>query len=156
MRNSLVARLMEVPMTHHDGHQETATALERIDRDVLVPASPEQVWEVITQDGWLAEQVELALEPGGEARFAGRDGVRPGWVEESVSPAGDGQGRLVFWWGPEGEPATRVELTLAPADAGGTRLRVAETRPLEALDLLGLPLPGQPGANRGPAMLALA
>lgn len=143
-------------MPRQEPHDETTTALERIDRDQLVPASSEDVWDVITHDGWLAERVELASEPGGEARFTDPDRVRTGWVEESMPPGDDGAGRLVFWWGPEGEPATRVEITLISAGRAGTNVRVAETRPLEALELVGLPLPGQTGANRGPAMLALA
>ena len=142
-------------MAHHDGHQETVE-VERIDRDVLIPASPDDVWTVITGHGWLAEQVELELTPGGDARFSDPGSERTGWVEEARAPSADGQGRLVFWWGPEGEPATRVELTLAPHGETSTRLWVVESRPLEALDLVGLPLPGQGGMTRGPAMLAVA
>jgi uncharacterized protein YndB with AHSA1/START domain len=143
-------------MAHDDLYSDATTTTERVARDLLIPASPEEVWEVITEDGWLAEHVELELEPGGEARFTDPDQVRTGWVEEARPPDTDGHARLVFWWGPEGEPATRVELMLEPEVTRGTRLRVAETRPLEQLDLVGLPLPGQRGASHGPAMLALA
>ncbi len=128
---------------------------ERIDRSLEIPALPDQVWEVITADGWLAERVELELVPGGDARFIDPASVRTGWVEEATAPDEGSEGRLVFWWGPEGEPATRVEVVLEPLD-GQTRVRVAETRPLEALDLVGLPLPGEGGTTRGPAMLAVA
>jgi uncharacterized protein YndB with AHSA1/START domain len=143
-------------MPPYDRYQDAAPTVERIDRDLLIPASPDEVWDAITEDGWLAEKVELALEPGGEARFTDPDRIRRGWVEEAVLPGAERGGRLVFWWGPEGEPATRVELTLEPAGRTRTHLRVTETRPLEMLDLVGLPLPGQSGATRGPAMLALA
>lgn len=142
-------------MAHDSGYQDTAPA-ERIDRDVLLPASPDDLWAVITGDGWLAERVELELEPGGEARFTNRDAIRTGWVEEARPPGLDGHAALVFWWGPEGDPATRVELELEPGEDGCTRLRVAETRPLEQLDLVGVPLPDQPGRSHGPAMLAVA
>lgn len=123
---------------------------DRIERELLLPARPGDVWEVVTRDGWLAEQVEIEPVPGGEAAFADRDGVRTGWVEEARAPE-----RLVFWWGADGEPGSRVELTLTP-EGEGTRVRVVETRPLELLDLAGIPLPGPGGARYGPALLALA
>ena len=63
----------------------------------------------MTGDGWLADEVEMTLEPGGEARFARGDSVKTGWVEEVRAPE-----RLAFWWAADGEAATRVELTLEP------------------------------------------
>jgi uncharacterized protein YndB with AHSA1/START domain len=129
-------------MTNEDGGMT-----DQIERELVLPAPPEQVWELVTSGGFLAEEVELDLVPGGEARF----GVKGGWVEE-VSPGA----RLVFWWGPEDEPATRVELTLEPYPDHQTRLRVIEGRPLEVLDLVGIPVPGSGGQARGPAMLAAA
>jgi uncharacterized protein YndB with AHSA1/START domain len=130
--------------------QESAMT-DQIERELLLPAPPEQVWEVVTAPGWLASQVELELEPGGEARFADGDHERTGWVEQAV-PAE----RLTFWWSADDEPASRVELTLEPEADGYTRLRVIEARPLEVLDVTGIPLPGTGGAQRGPSMLALA
>jgi uncharacterized protein YndB with AHSA1/START domain len=141
-------------MSRDDPYHDTAMAIERIDRDLLIPAHPEDVWTVITGDGWLAEEVQLELRPGGEARFSDPESVRTGWVEEVSPPEFGGAGRLVFWWGPDGEPATRVELTVEPEGAL-TRLRVVESRPLEVLDLVGLPLPEQ-SQGHGPAMLAVA
>ena len=137
---------------------------DRIDREIVIPAAPEDVWRVITGDGWLAENVALELAPGGDARFLTGDEARTGWVEEVRSPGGNDAGaRLVFWWSADGEPASRVEITLDPVDGTGTRLVVAETRPLEVLDLVGIPLPGiggrAPGAgdgSYGPAMLVAA
>ena len=98
----------------------------------------------------------MAAEPGGDARFADGDEVRTGWVEEAQPPSDEEPGRLAFWWSADGEPASRVELTLEPVADGYTRLRVIEARPLEVLDLTGIPLPGGGGAQRGPAMLAVA
>ncbi len=133
---------------------------DRIERELLLPAPPEQVWEVITGPGWLADDVELQLVPGGEASFSSQESIRHGWVEEAVPPDadgdGDGEGHLTFWWGADGEPATRVELTLEPEGDGATRLRVIESRPLEVLDVIGIPLPGAGGSSYGPAMVALA
>ena len=128
---------------------------EQVERELLVPARPEQVWEVITGSGWLADEVTLELLPGGEARFRCSGSAREGWVEEAVTPDG-GPGRLVFWWAENDQPASRVELTLEPDGEEWTRLRVLETRPLEVLDLVGVPVPGSPDANRGPALLAAA
>jgi uncharacterized protein YndB with AHSA1/START domain len=123
---------------------------DQIERELLLPAPPQQVWDLVTAPGFLAEDVELDLEPGGDARFVDGDGERTGWIEECVETE-----RLVFWWSADDEPASRVELTLEPEPDGYTRLRVVEARPLEVLDVTGIPLPGG-GAQRGPAMLALA
>ena len=121
---------------------------ERVERELLIGASPEEVWEAITSDGWLGHEVQLELFPGGDAYFASEDGVRTGWVEDVCAPE-----RLAFWWAPDGQPASRVELTLTP-DGEATWVRVVETRPLELLDLLGTPLPGVGRKSFGPALVA--
>lgn len=125
-------------------------APDQIERELVLPAAPEEVWQVVTADGWLAAEVRLDLVPGGEASFSGRQG----WVEEATPPEDGAAGRLVFWWSGDGEPATRVELTLEPEGECFTRLRVVEARPLELLDVAGIPYCG--GAQHGPLMLALA
>jgi uncharacterized protein YndB with AHSA1/START domain len=126
---------------------------ERVERELILPASREEVWETITRPGWLAAEVLLELRPGGEAHFAGPEGVRTGWVEEAVPPA-----RLIFWWAEHDEEtageASRVELLLDRLPDGATRLRVVEARPLELLDLVGIPLSGNAGARFGPALVA--
>jgi hypothetical protein len=133
---------------------------DRIERRLWLAAPPEEVWDVITSTGWLADEVELELWPGGDAAFRSADWERTGWVEEASPPAcgEDGAGRLAFWWATDGEPASRVELTLDPARGwdgpDGTRLRIVESRPLDLLDLVGTPLPGVGGATYGPALLA--
>jgi uncharacterized protein YndB with AHSA1/START domain len=129
-----------------------------IEREVDFAASPDEVWEALTDPdwlgSWLADAAELELWPGGEARFELGDSVRTGWVEEVAAPSDErGDGRLAFWWAEDGEPASRVELSLSPLDPG-TRLRVVETRPLQLLDLVGVPLPGQAGQRFGPALVA--
>jgi uncharacterized protein YndB with AHSA1/START domain len=122
---------------------------DRIERILSVPAPPETVWDVVTADGWLAEEVRLDLRPGGDAYFRSRQSSKTGWVEEAVAPS-----RLAFWWTLDDEPATRVELTLEPDDDGGTQLRVVESRPLDVLDLVGTPLGRTGGASFGPALVA--
>jgi uncharacterized protein YndB with AHSA1/START domain len=120
---------------------------DRIERDVVLPASPQRVWDAITADGWLADQVMFDLRPGGEASFASDEGIKRGWVEEASAPR-----RLTFWWSADEEPATRVEITITPGRPG-TRLRIVETRPLELLDLVGTPLWDLGGRRFGPAMV---
>jgi uncharacterized protein YndB with AHSA1/START domain len=122
---------------------------DRIERELTLPASPDEVWDAVTGDGWLADEVELTLEPGGEARFACADSVKTGWVEDVRAPE-----RLTFWWATDGEPASRVELTLEPDGDDATTLKVVETRPLDVLDLVGMPLPGIGGPSYGPVLVA--
>ena len=121
---------------------------DRIERELWLPAPPDAVWEAVTSDGWLADHVRLDLRPGGDAQFESDDRVRRGWVEDVVAPE-----RLAFWWATGNEPASRVELKIEERDAG-SRLHVVETRPLEVLDLVGVPLPGVDGATFGPALVA--
>jgi uncharacterized protein YndB with AHSA1/START domain len=131
---------------------------ERVERELLVPARPAEVWELITGPGWLADEVSFELFPSGDARFVTDGTVKEGWIEEVISPE-DTSGwsaRLTFWWAEGDEAATRVELTLEPEENGQTRLRVVEARPLDALDVVGIPLPGMGGSNSGPVMLSLA
>jgi uncharacterized protein YndB with AHSA1/START domain len=122
---------------------------DRIERELELDAPVQEVWDAITSDGWLADEVSFDLLPGGEAEFRSADETRTGWVEEALAPS-----RLAFWWSADEEPASRVELTLVPDGDWGTRLRVVESRPLEVLDLVGIPL-GRPGGTTfGPALVA--
>jgi uncharacterized protein YndB with AHSA1/START domain len=124
---------------------------DRIEREQWLEASPEEVWEAVIHDGWLADEVDFDLQPGGDAEFRSPEETKTGWVEEVAVAS-----RLAFWWAADGEPATRVELTLSP-EGGFTRLRVVETRPLDVLDLVATPLPGFGGfggRTYGPALVA--
>jgi uncharacterized protein YndB with AHSA1/START domain len=122
---------------------------DRIERELELDVPIEEVWDAITGDGWLADEVQFDLLPGGEAEFRSDGETRTGWVEEALAPS-----RLAFWWSAGDEPASRVELTLSPDGDGGTRLRVVESRPLELLDLVGIPLGRPGGASIGPALVA--
>jgi uncharacterized protein YndB with AHSA1/START domain len=121
---------------------------ERIERELWLPATPQEVWDAVTGDGWLGDRVSLELHPGGDAAFESGDQVRTGWVEDVSMPE-----RLTFWWALDNEPASRVELRINERE-GGARLRIVETRPLDVLDLVGVPLPGAGGASFGPALVA--
>jgi uncharacterized protein YndB with AHSA1/START domain len=135
-----------------------------ITRELELPATPEEVWRALTDpaflESWLADTVLLELWAGGEAVFTVGGRTRTGWVEEVTAPSArqaDGddphEGRLAFWWAEDDEPASRVELVIRPSEAG-TLLRVVETRPLQVLDLVRIPLPGAGGATYGPALVA--
>jgi uncharacterized protein YndB with AHSA1/START domain len=134
---------------------------ELIERDLTIPRSLAEVWEAVTDpawlETWLADAVTLELWPGGEAHFVTDGEERTGWVEE-VSPPSEnatapGPARLAFWWAIGDEPATRVQIELTP-DGSGTAVRLVESRPLQVLDLVGIPLPGQSGRRYGPALVA--
>src|SRR5258708_1491027 len=137
---------------------------DSIERDLLLTASPSEVWLALTEvellEAWLADEVVLDLRPGGDASFRSGDVVRTGWVEAATPPGPDGgrsgPGRLTFWWADGDQPPTRVEFTLLPGPGGGTGVRVTERRPLEILDLVGIPLAGPGGTSYGPALVAAA
>lgn len=109
-------------------------------REIKLPATPDEVWESLSQPAWLGEDAHIDLRPDGDVRV----GDRTGFVEEAAEPE-----RLVFWWSEPGEDATRVELELE-ADGDETIVRVAESAPLALLDLYGVefvqaaPRPQQP------------
>ena len=97
-------------------------------RDIVLPASREEVWEALTDEGlleqWLACEVELDAREGGEALLRDDDGERRGVVEEVE----DGERLVLTWWRAQ-EPATRVELRLLEV-AAGTRVVVTEVGPV--------------------------
>jgi hypothetical protein len=149
-------KIREADDMAHD-HLETVQDDDRVERELVIPAGAEEVWQIVTGEGWLADEVAWELVPGGDARFTTPESTRTGWVEEVLAPhAADDAARLVFWWENDGESASRVELVLEPLEDGATRLRVSETRPLEVLDVTGIPLPGSGSHHHGPSLLAVA
>jgi uncharacterized protein YndB with AHSA1/START domain len=106
--------------------------MEQAESEVVVPASPEETWEAITDPErlgeWLAEDAEFELRPGGDLTIRFDDGERTGFVEEVDEPR-----RLVFWWSADEAESSRVEIELEP-EPDGTRVRVVETRPLRELE----------------------
>ena len=113
-----------------------------VERELVLPASPEEVWESLAEPAWLGDEASVELRPSGEVRA----GSRTGFVEWADAPRG-----LAFWWSEEGEESTRVEIALEEVDEG-TRVTVTESRPLALLDAvggdlhvdLGVPRPGTP------------
>ena len=96
----------------------------QIEREIVFPASPAEVWEAITEaerlEEWFATEVELDPQPGGEGVFRWGDGDERRAVVREAEP----EERLVLDWDDEGE----VVLELEEVD-GGTRVHVTETAP---------------------------
>ena len=80
-----------------------------VSREIEIEASPEEVWEALVtregREGWLEE----------------RD--RDVHIEVVEFPH-----RLVWWWGSDEEPATRVEFEVVAVPAGA-RVIVTESAP---------------------------
>lgn len=104
---------------------------EVVTRSVDLDAAPAEVWDALTEEAllseWLAEEVELEAQPGGEIVCRYADGEERRGEVELVEEAE----RLAWSWWREGDGPTRVELVL-DAIADGTRLTVIETTPLRA------------------------
>ena len=104
---------------------------QRIEREILIEAPVDVVWEVVTDpehiSGWFSDSVELDLTPGGKVllQWDGRGGV-PGRVERVERPH-----FFSFRWAvgpsvPGEEHWTLVEFRLS-AEGDSTRLRVVES-----------------------------
>jgi uncharacterized protein YndB with AHSA1/START domain len=117
-----------------------------VERELVVPEPPEEVWRSLTEPEWLGESAAIELRPAGELRA----GDRAGFVETAEPPR-----RLVFWWSAPDEEASRVELELEELEKG-TRIRVTESRPLALLDAYGRDLATELGVARPdtPEMMA--
>jgi uncharacterized protein YndB with AHSA1/START domain len=96
-----------------------------VERETVIEASPDEVWEALTDEDrleeWLAPEVELDPVEGGEIAVRDGDDERTGTVE-SVEE----EERLAFTWSRPGEGESFVEFTIE-ALPGGTRVRVVET-----------------------------
>ena len=96
----------------------------QIEREIVFPASPTEVWEALTEperlEEWFATEVELDAQPGGEGIFRWGDGDERRAVVREAAP----EERLVLDWEDDGQ----VVLELEEVD-GGTRVRVVERSP---------------------------
>jgi uncharacterized protein YndB with AHSA1/START domain len=106
---------------------------DRIEREVVVAAAPERVWEIITQaehvGKWFGDSAEIDLRPGGTIvlRFENYGTVyatiekidEPRYFSYRWKPGVTGEK-------PSDADSTLVEFTLTPHE-GQTRLRVVET-----------------------------
>jgi uncharacterized protein YndB with AHSA1/START domain len=96
-----------------------------VERETLIEASPDEVWEALTDEDrleeWLAPEVELDPSEGGEISVRDGDDHRTGTVETVE----EGE-RFAFTWSRPGEGESFVEFTIE-ALPGGSRLTVVET-----------------------------
>jgi uncharacterized protein YndB with AHSA1/START domain len=95
-----------------------------IEREVVVPADPAEVWEALTEperlEEWFATEVELDPQPGGTGVFRWGDGDERHATVREAEP----EERLVLDWDDGGEVVLELEEV-----EGGTRLHVVETSP---------------------------
>jgi uncharacterized protein YndB with AHSA1/START domain len=96
-----------------------------VERETLVEASPEEVWEALTDEDrleeWMAPEVELDPVEGGEIAVRDGDEERNGTVETVEENE-----RFAFTWSRRGQGESFVEFTIE-ALPGGSRLIVVET-----------------------------
>src|SRR5213079_3697042 len=120
MRHSSVAHLIRNRRVACQARGEAV----QIEREVVFPATPAEVWEALTEperlEEWFATEAELDPRPGGEGVFRWGDGEERRAVVREAEP----EERLVLDWDDGGE----VVLELEEVD-GGTLVRVRETSP---------------------------
>ena len=96
-----------------------------VERETMVEASPEEVWEALTDEDrleeWMAPEVDLDPTEGGEIAVRDGDDRRAGTVETVE----EGE-RFAFTWSRPGEGESFVEFTIE-ALPGGSRVTVVET-----------------------------
>jgi uncharacterized protein YndB with AHSA1/START domain len=106
-----------------------------VEREIVVPEAPDEVWEALTEperlEEWFASEVELDARPGGEGVFHWGDGDERRAVIRELEEAE----RLVLDW----EDGGSVTIELAPV-VDGTRVHIVETSPefAPALELRSL------------------
>jgi len=130
-----------------------------IEREIVVPETPDEVWEALMGpeglEEWLAWEGELDAGRGGEGVFRWGDGDERRVVVRELEE----ERRLVLDWDDGGTVAIELEEC-----EDGTRVRVVETSPeiAPALELRALSLeasaaePPTPGGKTAPPEAALA
>jgi uncharacterized protein YndB with AHSA1/START domain len=95
-----------------------------VERKIVVPEAPDDVWEALTEperlEEWFASEVELDARPGGEGVFRWGDGDERHAVVRELDEAE----RLVLDWDDGGQVAIELEPVVE-----GTLVRVVETSP---------------------------
>jgi uncharacterized protein YndB with AHSA1/START domain len=106
---------------------------DRIEREVVIAAPPERVWEIITQaehvGTWFGDSAEIDLRPGGTMVLRWeKHGTQYATIEKIEPPR-----YFSYRWNPtvtgekpDKDNSTLVEFMLTPHE-GQTRVRVVET-----------------------------
>ncbi|MDH3734932.1 MAG: SRPBCC domain-containing protein [Gemmatimonadota bacterium] len=113
---------------------EETNAVAAIEKTMTFAASPERVWEALTDPAelasWFPESVEgFTPAPGGEGWLVWDNHGRYAIRMEAYEP----RTRIVWRWARESEtpledgPTTRVEWRLEPSETGGTLLHLHES-----------------------------
>jgi uncharacterized protein YndB with AHSA1/START domain len=111
------------------------TAMDSIEREVVIEAPLEKVWELVTKaehlGRWFGDAgAEVDLRPGGALELRWAEHLARGRIEAVEPPR-----LFVFHWAPFDDPggaqptddnSTRVEFSLSE-EGDGTRLRVVES-----------------------------
>jgi uncharacterized protein YndB with AHSA1/START domain len=116
-----------------ENREATVTVADRIEREVVVAAPAERLWEVLTRPEHIGRwfegmNVQLDLRPGGAMVLANEEFGKFHAVVEQVEPPR----RFTFRWARHPDTpvtegtATLVEFTLTP-EGEGTRVRVVES-----------------------------
>ncbi len=104
---------------------QSDTEVPWVERETLVEATPEEVWEALTDEDrleeWMAPEVELDPVEGGEIAVRDGEDHRTGTVETFEESE-----RFAFTWSRPGEGESFVEFTIE-ALPGGSRVTVVET-----------------------------
>src|SRR5436190_9490355 len=90
-------------------HSGIVQPMSCVSRELLLEGlDPDQAWDaLVDMEAWLAEEVELELEPGTDGRFRLDDGSERRALVEEVDP---GRTLSWWWWSDEGgDLGTRVE-----------------------------------------------
>ena len=116
-------------------------AADSVEREILIEASPEIVWGVITEpeqiSRWFSDEADVEGRVGADGTLMWRPGGRGGRKElETIAPIrvveAEPFRRFSFRWShpqgaaPDASNSALVEFTLIE-EAGGTRLRVLES-----------------------------
>jgi uncharacterized protein YndB with AHSA1/START domain len=129
-----------------------------VEREIVVPEEPAEVWESLTDsdrlEEWFAQEVELDARPGGEGVFRWGDGEERRVVVRELEE----DRRLVLDWDDGGTVAIELEPVV-----DGTRVHVVESAPdfAPAFELRALSLeastakPPTPGEKTAPPEAAL-
>ena len=88
----------------------------RVERELLLDVPAEEVWEAVTGDGWLADEVSFELRPGGDAYFRSGEEVKNGWIEEVSNERSSAASRSSHW-----APTCAIHETASDSGAGVTR-----------------------------------